>query len=178
MLDIYILYILIYKTIVKPSDIYTVMNMKHVVARQYRDNMNAVRERFAGIQAPPDGWLRSMRTALGMSGAQLARRMGITRDAISKFDKAELEGAISIKSMQNLAASMNAKFVYAIVPEEDIEDIIARRANEKAEKIVREPSVHMALEAQTISEQRLKEQIKLLARELCEDTPSKLWNDE
>lgn len=154
------------------------MSMKQIIARQYRENVSAARAKLAGLQTPSEGWLRTMRTSLGMSGAQLARRMGLTRDAISKFEKAELDGGITIKSMQSLAQSMNARFVYAIVPEGDIDEIIERRAHQKAEKLVKEASVHMALEAQSLSQERYNEQVKRLAREMLDTTPSKLWDDE
>jgi len=154
------------------------MNMKQVIARQYRDNVNAARKKLAGLHPPSEGWLRSTRKALSMSGAQLARRMGITRGAISNLEKAELEGGITIKTMQQMSAAMGCRFVYAIVPEEDVNDIIRARAMKRARALVKEASIHMALEDQTLSKKLLDEEISRVANELLEKRTSELWNDE
>ncbi len=152
------------------------MSVKTVVARQYRDNVNIARAKLAGIEQPSEGWLRTVRKALGMSGAQLARRMGITRGAISNNERAEIEGAISLKTIQQMAAAMNCRFVYAVIPEQNVENVMAQRAHEKAKQLVRQASVHMALEDQVISAERLNEEVAGIVKELL-DKPSNLWDE-
>ena len=154
------------------------MSMKQVVAGQYRENVNAARKKLVGLHTPSEGWLRSTRKALGMSGAQLARRIGITRGAISNVEKAELDGGVTIKTMQQMAAAMKCNFVYAIVPEEDIEKIIGRRAQERAHELVKRASVHMAFENQSLSKELLKAEITRVGKELLEKRTSELWNDD
>jgi hypothetical protein len=41
---------------------------------------------------PPKGWLRAVRDALGMTTAQLARRMGVTQPRIIELEQAEVSG--------------------------------------------------------------------------------------
>jgi DNA-binding transcriptional regulator YiaG len=36
---------------------------------------------------PPKGWIRAIRTALGMSGRQLAERMGVTKQRASDVER-------------------------------------------------------------------------------------------
>lgn len=152
--------------------------MKQVIAQQYRENVDMARRKLAGLHMPPEGWLRSTRKALGMSGAQLARRLGITRGAISNFEKAELDGGVTIKTMQQIAAAMNCRFVYAIVPEEDIEKIIDRRAQQRAHELVKKVSIQMAFENQALSSEMQQAEITRVAKELLEKRTSELWNDE
>ena len=154
------------------------MNMKKVITKQYRENVNRARVQLSGLAVPSEGWIRTVRKALGMSGAQLARRIGVTRALISNTEKAELEGGVTLKAMQNMAASMNCRFVYAIVPEQDIEEIVHKRALEKARAEVKAASIHMALEEQALSKNKLEEQIQSLAREMVDKASSDLWNDE
>lgn len=154
------------------------MSMKDVIARQYRENVNAARTKLSGLHTPSEGWLRTVRKALGMSGAQLARRMNITRGAISNVEKAELEGSVTLKTMQQLAAAMNCRLVYAIVPEDDMNALVERRAQERAKALIKEASIHMALEDQALSENRLKQETQRLAKELLEKRKSELWNDD
>lgn len=154
------------------------MNMKQVIVQQYRENVNTARKKLAGLHIPSEGWLRSTRKALSMSGAQLARRMDITRGAISNVEKAELDGGVTIKTMQQIAAAMNCRFVYAIVPEEDIERIIDRRARERARELVKKVSIQMAFENQALSREMQEAEITRVAKELLEKRTSELWNDE
>ena len=153
------------------------MNMKSIVTKQYKENIEAARKRVGSLQIPCEGWLRTVRKALGMSGAQLARRMGVTRGAVSINEKAEIEGAITLKTMQQMASAMNCRFVYAVIPEQDVDEIIFSRARAKARKLVKEASVHMALEDQALSQKRLDDDIERTAKQLM-DKPSNLWDDE
>lgn len=152
--------------------------MKHIVAKQYRENVNLARKKLEGLAIPSEGWLRTVRKALGMSGAQLGRKLDVTRGAVSINEKAELSGGITIKTMQQMAESMGCRFVYAVVPETDVEDILMKRARLKATKQVRNASVHMALENQLVAEGKLVAEVERLAQEMIETSPSYLWNDD
>ena len=152
--------------------------MKHIVAKQYRENVNLARKKLEGLAIPSEGWLRTVRKALGMSGAQLGRKLDVTRGAVSINEKAELSGGITIKTMQQMAESMGCRFVYAVVPETDVEDILMKRARLKATKQVRNASVHMALENQLVAEGKLVAEVERLAQEMIETLPSDLWNDD
>ena len=117
-----------------------------------------------------------MRKALGMSGAQLARRMGMTRGAVSRNEKAEIEGRITLTTMKQMAANMNCRFVYAVIPDRDVEEIIEHQAREKARQLVNQAGVHMALEDQSLSNDRLNAEIERMAKELL-SKPSSIWDD-
>lgn len=152
------------------------MSIKTVIARQLRERVNATREKLGELNTPSEGWLRTVRKALGMSGAQLARRMGMTRGAVARNEKAELEGGITLKTMKQMAVNMNCRFVYAVIPERDVEDIIEHQAREKAKKLVHQASVHMALEAQSLSNESINAEVERLVKELL-GKPSSIWNE-
>ena len=38
------------------------------------------------VPRPPKGWIRAIREAVGMSGSQLARRMGMTKPALFQLE--------------------------------------------------------------------------------------------
>jgi predicted DNA-binding mobile mystery protein A len=154
------------------------MSLKTVVIQQYRENVNRVKRKVDGLFVPSEGWIRTVRTALGMSGAQLGRRLGVTRASVSNTEKAELNGGVTLKAMQQMAEGMGCRFVYAIVPEKDIEAVVYRRAVEKAREQVKAASVHMALEDQALSKDKLEVEVKRLADEMLDKSSSELWNDE
>ena len=44
---------------------------------------------------PPKGWVRAIRDAIGMSGLQLARRMGVTPQSVLNLEQSEAAGICS-----------------------------------------------------------------------------------
>lgn len=65
---------------------------------------------------PPKGWLRYKRDKFGITGSQLAAKMGVTKQRISALEQSELSGAASIKTMRQAAEALGCEFVYALVP--------------------------------------------------------------
>jgi len=114
------------------------MSVEKKVAKQFRDKINQAVSQFGNIAMlpthgrPQEGWLRAVRTALGMSGTQLASKLGVTKARIYKAEQDEPHGSVTLKTMQTMAEAMDCKFVYAIVPKQDVENVIKERAIEKA----------------------------------------------
>src|ERR1700681_2061852 len=120
------------------------MSVKTIVQQQYRSIVEHAAAKVAGMKTPPGGWMRTVRNALGMSGAEVAKKMGVTRARVTKAEQAELTGGVTLKSMQATAEAMGCRFVYAIVPSsEHIEDIITAQARKKAMAIVGTASTHI-----------------------------------
>jgi predicted DNA-binding mobile mystery protein A len=153
------------------------MSIREIVIAQYQSLVNRAAVSARVLSVPKEGWIRTVRKALGMSGAQLARRLGVTRALVSNTERAELSGSVTIKAMEQMARAMDCKFVYAIVPDGEIQDMISQRAREKALAIVERTNKHMALEAQTLSKEQIDFEIRRLQRELVNAMPSDLWND-
>ncbi len=152
--------------------------MKKIITYQYQEIVDKAARRVADLSIPPEGWLRTMRSALGMSGAQLARRLGVSRAQISQAEKNELAGVITLKTLNHMAEGMGCRVVYAIVPESSAGDIVAERARKKAQQLIYKTSVHMALEQQSLNEKQLLFELERLQRELIQEMPSDLWNDD
>lgn len=153
------------------------MAIGRIVAKQYRDKVNQAYHQHGSLSLPPEGWLRTVRHALGMSGPQLARRLGVTKSRISRVEQDELTGSVTIKTMQSMAEAMNCRFVYSIVPDQEIEEVIRKRALQKAREQVKSASTHMALEAQTLSDEQLAFEIERIASQMIEKMSSNLWSD-
>jgi predicted DNA-binding mobile mystery protein A len=153
------------------------MSVHTVVQQQYQRLVDGAAS-HSGIQTPREGWLRTVRKALGMSGAQLAKRMGVTRARVAQAEQAELSGGASLKSMQAAAEAMGCRFVYAIVPAKRIEDVIAVQAQKKARALVKTASTHMALEKQNLPDDRIAAEVERLASDLAREMPSDFWSDQ
>lgn len=153
------------------------MTIKDVVGRQYRATINRAARDWSGQQRPPEGWIMTTRKALRMSGAQLARRLGVTRARVSQAERAEIDGGITLKSMDAAAQAMGCRFVYAIVPEGRVEDVIAAQARRKANAVVHTAGVHMALESQSLTDGQNKDEVDRVAEDLIRAMPSDFWED-
>jgi predicted DNA-binding mobile mystery protein A len=156
------------------------MSVKATVQKQYRAKVD---QAAAGpvhvLQRLPEGWIATVRKALGISGAQLGRLVRRTRANISAAERSEQEGRATLQTMKTLAEAMGCKFVYAFVPPDGgIEEILKQQARKKAQAIVQRANTHMALEMQNLNEDQLNDQIEGMARELLRNPPSDFWEDE
>jgi predicted DNA-binding mobile mystery protein A len=155
------------------------MGIEAVVLKQYQNKVNQALKQFGGYATPlSEGWIKTVRKALGMSGSQLAKRLGVTKGRVSQAESAELSGSATLKSMQNMAQAMDCRFVYAIIPKKEIEGVIRDRAVLKANEQIKAASTQMALEAQALNDEQLTFAVDQLASEIIEKMPSDLWNDE
>ncbi len=151
------------------------MSVRKTIERQHRLIVDRAASQLSDVQTPSEGWVFTVRKALGMSGAQLARRLGVTRAAVSQTEKNEVSGSVTLKHMQNVAEALGCRFVCAIVPEGRIEDVIRNQAERKATKLVRRASGYMALESQSLPPEKLKEEIVRLRDDLMREMPSDFW---
>ncbi|MET3906240.1 putative DNA-binding mobile mystery protein A [Bradyrhizobium sp. S3.3.6] len=155
------------------------MGVKTIVQQQYRNIVDSAAASAAGLKAPPEGWLRTVRSALGMSGADVAKKMGVTRARVPAAERAELAGGVTLKSMQAAAEAMGCRFVYAIVPASGhVEDIITAQARKKAMAIVGTASTHMALENQKLPDDKIDQEVERLTREIAQEMPPNFWSDQ
>ena len=102
----------------------------------------------------------------------------MSRARVSKVERAEPHGSVTLNTVQVMAEAMDCKFVYAIVPKQNVEDVIKARAIEKAHAQVKTASTHMALEAQSLSQEQLEFEIERIAEQIMDKLPSDFWNDE
>jgi predicted DNA-binding mobile mystery protein A len=86
---------------------------------------------------PRAGWVREIRTALGLSQSQLAKRAGVSRATVQQMERAEAERRITLASLDKLAAAMDCQVAVAILPRGgSLEDVRRRQAAGKAEAIL------------------------------------------
>lgn len=131
--------------------------------------------RLSRAQSPRGGWVRAIREALGMSGAQLAARLNVTRQTIKDLEHSEANGKITLESLNKLAAALGCRVVYVLVPEKPLEEMQRDRAREIAESLMKPVSHSMKLEAQAIGEREERRQRERIIQGLLQGNPKKLW---
>jgi len=143
--------------------------------RQTARALDETAQKLDGFSPMRMGWIKSMRKALGMSAPDLANRVGVTKAAIYQAERKEQEGGVTIRQMQKLAEGLGGRFVYAIVPEDRIDDVVRNQARTKAAAIIKRASAHMALEAQSLSTEQTERQIEELTNEIMRERPADFW---
>lgn len=129
------------------------------------------------LSPPARGWLRAIREALGMTGAQLAARRGVVPSRISALEKAEVAGGATLKSMREAAEAMNCTFVYAVVPSLPLDDILRARAIALADAELARVHHTMRLEDQSLDARDMVDARKRLTAVYLEGSPRRLWEE-
>jgi len=117
------------------------------------------------LAVPRSGWLRAIRNALGMSGADLAHRLGVTAPAVFELEKNERAGTIRLDSLRKAAEALDCTLVYGFVPKRGLAETVRARAEELANEELRHVGQTMALEDQAvpIQEESREELIQQIA---------------
>lgn len=150
--------------------------MKQIIREQYQSKLNQLVD-INKIIRPKEGWVRTLRKALGMSSPQLAKRLGVSKSQISQMERMEVEDRITLKQLRRVADSFECDLMYALVPRKPVEKMVRDRAMEKAKKLVDKTDVQMKLEAQQLTNEQLKTQIEMEMDRLVREMPRNLWED-
>lgn len=126
---------------------------------------------------PHRGWIKAVREALGMTTAQLAKRIGVSQPRITELEQAEIEEKVTLASLRRAAEALDCTLIYAFVPcKSTLEESVMQRARLKAMSILKHVNHTMALEDQSTNDY-IKDQIDNLAHELILKKSRMLWDD-
>lgn len=115
---------------------------------------------------PHAGWVKAIRTALGMSQRDLAARLGVSDVAVHKLERSEQDGRISLRKLAEVAAAMDCTVVYALVPHSSLEDTVQRQARRVAAERLDYVADTMSLEDQSVAADRRAGHAEAYAQEL------------
>jgi len=119
------------------------------VARTRLDSrLSQLRSAHAQMAAPRGGWLRAIRTALGMTLEDLASRLGITRSVLLRLETSEQKGTIRIATLHRVANAMNCDVAYALIPRQPLQEMVDEQRARVARQLNAKTRTHMLLEGQ------------------------------
>ncbi len=129
------------------------------------------------VTMPPTGWIKAIRTAIGMTMQQLGNKLNVSKQGVMDIEKREKDGSITIKSLREIATAMDMQLVYGFVPNDgSLEALIEKRAKELATQIVLRTANTMKLEDQANSKKRIEAAIKERATAIQNEMPKILWD--
>jgi len=130
------------------------------------------------LTAPPSGWIKAIREALGMTAEQLARRMGVVQSRVSTLEKAERTGTPSLKTLRQAAEAMDCVLVYAIVPRTSLDEILRDQAAKKADIELARLHHTMRLENQAMDKRDLAAERERLVSDMLTGSLRRVWDEE
>lgn len=126
---------------------------------------------------PSRGWVRAIRDALGMTTAQLAKRMGVSQPRIVELEKSEMHGNITLHSMERAAEAMGCRVVYALVPMKPLTKTLHEQADKVARDQLASVEQTMRLEDQGVRDPESQAAtLRHLTNELLR-RPARLWDN-
>ena len=129
--------------------------------------------RKAPHRAPPRGWIRALRDALGMTAEQLGERMGVKQPSVQRLELSEAEGTIQLSSLRKAAEALDCEVIYALVPRRTLKETYEAAALKVARRELGLVGHTMALEDQATFDEDDEERLKrFIAEEL---DPRELW---
>ena len=150
--------------------------MKHLSVHQLDDQIRQFvnGQRFDRI---PQGWIRSSRTAIGMTLKQLASRLGFSVPAAKNFEMREVDEAITLASLRKIANAMEMDLVYYFKPKQDsLDDLLQIRAELKAKELMERSNQAMILENQEVDNKNKSREYDRLITEIRNQKLSSLWD--
>ena len=131
-------------------------------------DLQQLREAMPGKQ----GWVSSIRQALGMTALQLAKRLGVSQPRITKIESNEKN--LKISTMEKIAQSLDCDFVYGFIPKESLQTTISRQARKKASQLLTKVNANMALEDQLAKDPHILDD---LADEMTAKNIKRIWDE-
>jgi predicted DNA-binding mobile mystery protein A len=123
------------------------------------------------------GWIRAIRDALGMTGEQLAKRLGVNKQRVSRLERDEVLGKVTLKTLHKVAGALDCRFVYGFVPRESLERMVEKNARALAAKRMKRSNQTMRLEKQELSEKEQREAFEVIVGDITSTMPRSLWDD-
>jgi predicted DNA-binding mobile mystery protein A len=127
---------------------------------------------------PSRGWIRAIREALGMTTAQLAKRLGVQQPRVIELEHGEADGNVTIKSLERAAEALGCRLVYTFVPEKPLVETIRERALAIAERQLASVEQTMLLEAQAVTDKAQRADTHQQLVEKLLRRPARLWDEQ
>lgn len=133
---------------------------------------------LAAMQRPPKGWIRAIRDALGMTTAQLAKRLSVSQPRVVELEQSEVSGSLTLHTLQRAAEALGCRFVYALIPEKPLAETVRVRAEAVAQGQLASVQQTMRLENQSVSDKAVSDRLRNQLIEELLRRPARLWDHE
>lgn len=148
---------------------------RKLIREQLDEKLNSIKE-VVSSSMPSQGWIKSIREALGLSTAQLGKKVGIDQSRISRIENAEMTGEVKLSTLMKIAKSIDMQLVYAFVPKNSLEDMVHQQARQIALKRMKRLNNTMRLEEQELSTEQKQKTLEDMVNKIMIDEPKDFWD--
>lgn len=142
--------------------------------RQLDRRFEALRGNIPLLRTPRGGWVRLLRTALGMRQEDLATRLKVSAQAVGALERREAEETVTLASLRQAADALDAELYWVLLPRQPIEARLEAEIDRAARFMAGQVHHSMRMEDQATEPAELLERIKEIKDQL-RLTPSLLW---
>ena len=146
------------------------MDQRLILLRSLSTKMGNL-AKLRNVVSGKQGWISSVRQALGMTARQLAGRLGLSQPRVAKMEINE--DNLKISTMKKIAEGLDCDFVYGFVPKTSLQDTIDRQARKKASDVLSKVNANMALEDQLAQDPHIMVD---LANEMIAKNIKQIWD--
>lgn len=146
-----------------------------VIREQLDERLNSLKA-FASSGMPKQGWIKTIRKALGLSARQLGRKAGLDQSRISRLENAEKDGSLKLSSLQKIAQGLDMQFVYGFVSDDTLEQMVRAQAKKIALKRLKRLNNTMRLEKQGLPHEKQKKALEDMIEKILIDQPKDFWD--
>lgn len=129
----------------------------------------------ASPETPPGGWIRAIRSAVGMTKSQLASRLKVQPSTVVRFERSEAAGTMSLATLQRVAEALDCDLHYALVPRKPLRQVVLDRAHAIADHDLARVNRTMNLEVQGVDPRAAKRMRTAHAEALLNGPWRRLW---
>jgi predicted DNA-binding mobile mystery protein A len=129
------------------------------------------------LSPPAKGWIRAIREALGMTGAQLARRLNTNKQRISRIEQDESRASLTLDTLYKVAAALDCTLIYGLVPKQSLEQTVRHQATRLAHRRIQRSNQMMRLEKQELGPEAKAQILQELVQEIVDQMPKALWEE-
>ncbi|MFA5879323.1 MAG: helix-turn-helix domain-containing protein [Candidatus Margulisiibacteriota bacterium] len=130
---------------------------------------------WANTYLPIHKQINLIRTALGITQKQLAKKVKTSQTAIARLEQGLTEP--NLATIKKITEAFGCDFFSFIVPPKKLKQILDDKINQKAKEILSFSDSSSALELQKPNSTQKQRQLELLKKELFEKKRSILWDE-
>lgn len=142
--------------------------------KQLDTRFGALRPALSMLQPPRGGWIRALRTALGMRQQDLGERLGISSQAVGDLERREANEQVTLARLRAAAHELGAELYYVVVPARPVGVVLSERADAMAHFLVSQVHHSMRMEDQATADEEREARVAEVKARLLE-APSLLW---
>lgn len=135
------------------------------------------RLRTDAIQKPQGGWLKLIRTTIGMGTRVLGQRTGVTQSRVTAVEQSEVDGTVTLATLKKMANGLDCELIYFLLPKhKSLAEFRSKHAHAKALALDNYAEQQMALEKQGTSKEFKDGSIERLKEDFLKDWPRDFWD--